>query len=99
MGAGLWPHRAALGACGWLCVGLWHWRWLGCHFCGMVVIVNCCDDYGNCNQGRDCPVRIAGATKPLILKRLFRRFSYWLLTAILGLLWMAFVAIVVANYA
>jgi len=19
--------------------------------------VNCCDDYGNCNQGRDCPAR------------------------------------------
>ena len=20
-------------------------------------MTNCCDDYGNCNQGRDCPVR------------------------------------------
>jgi hypothetical protein len=20
-------------------------------------IVNCCDEYGNCRQGRDCPVR------------------------------------------
>lgn len=19
--------------------------------------MNCCDDYGNCNQGRDCPIR------------------------------------------
>ena len=19
--------------------------------------MNCCDDYGNCNQGRDCPLR------------------------------------------
>lgn len=19
--------------------------------------MNCCDEYGNCNQGRDCPVR------------------------------------------
>jgi hypothetical protein len=19
--------------------------------------MNCCDDFGNCNQGRDCPVR------------------------------------------
>ena len=19
--------------------------------------MNCCDDYGNCNQGRDCPAR------------------------------------------
>ena len=21
--------------------------------------MNCCDEYGNCNQGRDCPVRVA----------------------------------------
>lgn len=20
-------------------------------------MTNCCDDYGNCNQGRDCPIR------------------------------------------
>jgi hypothetical protein len=19
--------------------------------------MNCCDEYGNCNQGRDCPIR------------------------------------------
>jgi hypothetical protein len=65
----------------------------------MVVFVNCCDDYGNCRQGRDCPVRIADASKPLLSKRLLRRFFYWLLIAMLGLLWMAFVAIVVATYA
>jgi hypothetical protein len=65
----------------------------------MVVVVNCCDDYGNCNQGRDCPVRIARASQPLFSKCLFRRFFYWLLIALLSLLWMAFVAIVVATYA
>jgi hypothetical protein len=21
--------------------------------------MNCCDDYGNCTQGRDCPIRAA----------------------------------------
>ena len=21
--------------------------------------MNCCDEYGNCNQGRDCPARVA----------------------------------------
>lgn len=21
--------------------------------------MNCCDDYGDCRQGRDCPVRVA----------------------------------------
>lgn len=61
--------------------------------------MNCCDEYGNCRQGRDCPVRIARSSEPLFSKRLFRRFFYWLLIAMLGLLWMAFVAIVVANYA
>jgi hypothetical protein len=64
-----------------------------------VVIVNCCDEYGNCRQGHDCPVRIARTFSPSILERLLRRFSYWLLIAILGVLWMAFVAIVVATYA
>jgi hypothetical protein len=62
--------------------------------------MNCCDDYGNCRQGRDCPVRISSdQVQPSTFKRLLRRFSYWMLMAILGLLWMAFLAIVVANYA
>jgi hypothetical protein len=65
----------------------------------MVVVMNCCDEYGNCRQGRDCPVRIARPLQPSTSKRLFRRFSYWLMIAILGLFWMAFVAIVVATYA
>ena len=25
--------------------------------------MNCCDDYGNCNQGRDCPVRASRRIK------------------------------------
>ncbi len=28
--------------------------------------MNCCDTYGNCNQGRDCPVRRAAATQLLV---------------------------------
>jgi hypothetical protein len=55
----------------------------------MVVIVNCCDEYGNCTQGRDCPVRISCDSQPSTSKRLLRRFSYWLLIAILGVLWLA----------
>jgi hypothetical protein len=47
----------------------------------------CCN--GNCNQGRDCPFRIACAPQPSTLKRLLRRFFYWLLIAILGVLWLA----------
>jgi hypothetical protein len=61
--------------------------------------MNCCDEYGNCRQGRDCPVRIARAAQPLMLKRLLRRFFYWLLIAVFGLLWLAFLVAIVATYA
>jgi hypothetical protein len=64
-----------------------------------VVIVNCCDEYGNCRQGRDCPVRIAHASKPLLSKRLFRRFFYGFFIAILGVLWLALLVAIVAAYA
>jgi hypothetical protein len=39
MDTGLWPQGAALGACGWLCVGLCDWRWLGRYFGGLVVVM------------------------------------------------------------
>jgi hypothetical protein len=26
--------------------------------------MNCCDEYGNCRQGRDCPARQATLTDP-----------------------------------
>jgi hypothetical protein len=61
--------------------------------------MNCCDEYGNCRQGRDCPVRIARASQPFVLKRPLRRFFYWLLIAILGVLWLAFLVAIVATYA
>ena len=61
--------------------------------------MNCCDEYGNCRQGRDCPVRIARSLQPLTSKRLFRRFSYWLLIAILGVLWLAFLMACAYSYA
>jgi hypothetical protein len=44
-------------------------------------------------------VRIARASKPLVSKRLLRRFFYGFFIAILGVLWLAFVVAVVANYA
>jgi hypothetical protein len=61
--------------------------------------MNCCDEYGNCRQGRDCPVRIACSLQPSTSKRLFGRFFYGILIAILGLLWLAFLVAIVANYA
>ena len=61
--------------------------------------MNCCDDYGNCRQGRDCPVRVARAAQPSTSKRLFGRFFYWLLTAMFGLLWLAFLLYCAYVYA
>jgi hypothetical protein len=55
---------------------------------------NCCDEYGNCNQGRDCPIRVATyrpvmrAADPLppsIWRHQLKRLGYWVLMAILGL--------------
>jgi hypothetical protein len=56
--------------------------------------VNCCDEYGECNQGRDCPVRVAKIGKKLHGPELLRgagwrhhlkRFAYWLLTGLVGI--------------
>lgn len=57
-------------------------------------MTNCCDSYGNCNQGRDCPVRVAKigqrmkAADPLppsIWRYQIRRLTYWMLMAIVGM--------------
>jgi len=68
--------------------------------------MNCCDDYGNCNQGRYCPVRVAKA-KPVMLaadplppsiwRYQLRRLGYWMLMGILGMLWLSF--LVACTYA
>jgi hypothetical protein len=61
--------------------------------------MNCCDEYGNCRQGRDCPVRIARASQPFFSKRLLRRFFYGLFIAILGVLWLALLVACTYAYA
>jgi len=61
--------------------------------------MNCCAKYGNCNQGRDCPVRITHAFPTSILKRLLRRFFYGLFIAILGVLWLALLVACAYAYA
>jgi len=61
--------------------------------------MNCCDDYGNCRQGRDCPVRVAHTPQPLTFNHLLGRFFHWLMTAILGLLWLAFLLYCAYVYA
>lgn len=68
-------------------------------------MTNCCDDYGNCKQGRDCPARVARAkpvmwaAEPLptsIWRDQLRRLAYWMLMGICGLLWLAFISAVVS---
>ncbi len=57
--------------------------------------MNCCDEYGNCRQGRDCPARVAkvgkrtpkaikGAAKPqpLDMRRNLRHLAKWMLITI-----------------
>jgi hypothetical protein len=54
--------------------------------------MNCCDY--DCNQGRDCPVRVAKAKPvmraadplpPSIWRHQLRKLAYWMLLAVLGL--------------
>ena len=55
---------------------------------------NCCDDYGNCTQGRDCPVRVAtyrpvmkaaDPLMPTIWRQCVQKLSYWMLMVTLSL--------------
>jgi hypothetical protein len=57
--------------------------------------MNCCDEYGNCNQGRECPARVAkikqrypkypdGKYQPY-LNRHLKSLAYWMLMALIGL--------------
>lgn len=59
--------------------------------------MNCCDEYCSthgCNQGRDCPVRVAkvgrkmAGPRPLPLsvwRHQLKRLGYWMLMAVIGL--------------
>ena len=60
--------------------------------------MNCCDDYGDCRQGRDCPVRVAKVKQryprypePVFvpyINRQLKALTKWMLLAILGwLIW------------
>jgi len=69
---------------------------------------NCCDDYGNCHQGRDCPVRVATARPlmraadplpPTVWRAYLRYLAKWMLMGILGLMWLGFLVAVAATQA
>lgn len=57
-------------------------------------MTNCCDDFGNCNQGWNCPVRVAKVGQrmktadplpPSIWRDQLKRLAYWMLMALIGL--------------
>ena len=50
--------------------------------------MNCCDDYGNCKQGRDCPVRYACAVEVVLRRgvRWDRIVGAWLWAALIVVL-------------
>lgn len=71
-------------------------------------MTNCCDDYGNCNQGRDCPARVARVGRkmpaadplpPSIWRDQLKRLGYWMLMAIVGMLWLSFLVACTYVYA
>lgn len=68
--------------------------------------MNCCDENGNCNQGCNCPVRVAKVGQRVhgpellpasVWRYQLKRLAYWMLVAILGLFWLAFLVACVAH--
>lgn len=64
--------------------------------------MNCCDY--NCNQGRNCPARVAKIGQrtpdrqplpPMHWRSTMQRLATWLVYAILGMFWLAYVVAVV----
>ena len=57
--------------------------------------MNCCKEYGDCNQGRNCPVRVAKVGQrmksadplpPSIWRDQLKRLGYWMLMAVISLI-------------
>ena len=67
--------------------------------------LNCCDY--DCNQGRDCPARVAKAKPvmmaadplpPSVWRYQLKKLAYWMLLAVFGMLWMGFLAVCAVHW-
>ena len=60
--------------------------------------MNCCDEYGNCNQGRNCPARATNSKPSLETKSdvMFHLVSGIVIFAWVG--WIAFLAMLAITY-
>lgn len=66
--------------------------------------MNCCDDYGKCTQGRDCPIRVAKIGQkmksadplpPSTWRQQIRYLAEWVLIAIIGVVWLTLLFLLV----
>lgn len=57
-------------------------------------MTRCCDSFDDCNQGRNCPIRVARVGQrmktadplpPSIWRDQLKRLAYWMLMALIGL--------------
>jgi hypothetical protein len=70
--------------------------------------MNCYNDFGDCTQGRNCPVRVAKVGQRVhgpellpasVWRYQLKRVAWWFVLGILGMLWLAFLMACTYVYA